>query len=30
MGWNGEKGSARKTEIKENFEIAIHAVTLEL
>jgi formylglycine-generating enzyme required for sulfatase activity len=27
MGWNGEKGSARKTEIKEDFEIAIHAVT---
>jgi formylglycine-generating enzyme required for sulfatase activity len=27
MGWNGEKGSARKTEIKEDFEIAIHTVT---
>jgi eukaryotic-like serine/threonine-protein kinase len=27
MGWNGQKGSARKTEIKEDFEIAIHTVT---
>jgi formylglycine-generating enzyme required for sulfatase activity len=27
MGWNGEKGSAKKTEIKEDFEIAIHTVT---
>ncbi len=27
MGWNGEKGSAKKTAIKEDFEIAIHAVT---
>ena len=27
MGWNGTKGSAKKTEIKENFEIAIHTVT---
>jgi formylglycine-generating enzyme required for sulfatase activity len=27
MGWNGEKGSAKKTEIKEDFEIAIHMVT---
>jgi formylglycine-generating enzyme required for sulfatase activity len=27
MGWNGEKGSARKTAIKEDFEIAIHTVT---
>ncbi len=27
MGWNGEKGSAKKTEIKEDFEIAIHDVT---
>jgi formylglycine-generating enzyme required for sulfatase activity len=27
MGWNGEKGSARKTEIKEDFEIAVHTVT---
>jgi formylglycine-generating enzyme required for sulfatase activity len=27
MGWNGERGSARKTEIKEDFEIAIHTVT---
>lgn len=27
MGWDGAKGSARKTEIKEDFEIAIHAVT---
>jgi formylglycine-generating enzyme required for sulfatase activity len=27
MGWNGEKGSAKKTEIKEDFEIAIYTVT---
>jgi eukaryotic-like serine/threonine-protein kinase len=27
MGWNGEKGSAKKTESKEDFEIAIHTVT---
>jgi formylglycine-generating enzyme required for sulfatase activity len=27
MGWDGTKGSAKKTEIKEDFEIAIHAVT---
>jgi formylglycine-generating enzyme required for sulfatase activity len=27
MGWNGEKGSARKTAIKEDFEIAVHDVT---
>jgi formylglycine-generating enzyme required for sulfatase activity len=27
MGWNGKKGSTKKTEIKENFEIAIHTVT---
>lgn len=27
MGWDGRKGSARKTEIKENFEIAAHEVT---
>jgi len=27
MGWNGEKGSAKKTEIKEDFEIAVHTVT---
>jgi formylglycine-generating enzyme required for sulfatase activity len=27
MGWNGEKGSAKKSEIKEDFEIAIHTVT---
>lgn len=27
MGWNGEKGSAKKKEIKEDFEIAIHTVT---
>jgi formylglycine-generating enzyme required for sulfatase activity len=29
MGWNGEKGSAKKTEIKEDFEIAVHTVTQE-
>jgi formylglycine-generating enzyme required for sulfatase activity len=27
MGWNGTPGSAKKTEIKEGFEIAVHAVT---
>jgi formylglycine-generating enzyme required for sulfatase activity len=27
MGWNGAKDSAKKTEIKEDFEIAIHTVT---
>jgi formylglycine-generating enzyme required for sulfatase activity len=27
MGWNGQDGSARKTEIKDDFEIAIHTVT---
>jgi formylglycine-generating enzyme required for sulfatase activity len=27
MGWNGEPGSAKKTEIKEDFEIAVHDVT---
>jgi formylglycine-generating enzyme required for sulfatase activity len=27
MGWNGAPGSANKTEIKEDFEIAVHAVT---
>jgi formylglycine-generating enzyme required for sulfatase activity len=27
LGWNGTKGSAKKTEIKEDFEIAVHAVT---
>jgi formylglycine-generating enzyme required for sulfatase activity len=27
MGWDGEKGSAKKTEIKEDFQIAIHPVT---
>ena len=27
MGWNGEKGSTKQTEIKEDFEIAIHTVT---
>jgi formylglycine-generating enzyme required for sulfatase activity len=26
-GWNGKKGSAEKTEIKEDFEIAVHDVT---
>jgi formylglycine-generating enzyme required for sulfatase activity len=29
MGWNGDKGSARKTEIKEDFEIAVYTVTQE-
>jgi formylglycine-generating enzyme required for sulfatase activity len=27
MGWNGRPGSAQKTEIKEDFEIAVHDVT---
>jgi formylglycine-generating enzyme required for sulfatase activity len=27
MGWNGTPGSAKKTEIKEDFEIAVHDVT---
>jgi formylglycine-generating enzyme required for sulfatase activity len=27
MGWDGTEGSAKKTEIKEDFEIAIHTVT---
>jgi formylglycine-generating enzyme required for sulfatase activity/tRNA A-37 threonylcarbamoyl transferase component Bud32 len=27
MGWDGNKGSARKTQIKEDFEIAVHDVT---
>jgi formylglycine-generating enzyme required for sulfatase activity len=27
MGWNGQKGSAKKTEIPEDFEIAVHDVT---
>ncbi len=27
MGWNGNPGSAKKTEIKEDFEIAVHDVT---
>ncbi len=27
MGWDGTKGSAKKTEIKEDFEIAVHHVT---
>jgi len=27
MGWDGKKGSAKKTEIKEDFEIAVHDVT---
>jgi hypothetical protein len=29
MGWNGQESSAKKTEIKEDFEIAIHTVTQE-
>ncbi len=29
MGWKGEKGSAKKTDIKEDFEIAIYTVTQE-
>ena len=27
LGWDGKEGSAKKTEIKEDFEIAIHTVT---
>jgi formylglycine-generating enzyme required for sulfatase activity len=27
LGWNGRAGSAKKTEITEGFEIAIHTVT---
>jgi formylglycine-generating enzyme required for sulfatase activity len=27
MGWNGRKGSAKKMEIKEDFELAVHDVT---
>jgi formylglycine-generating enzyme required for sulfatase activity/tRNA A-37 threonylcarbamoyl transferase component Bud32 len=27
MGWNGTRGSAKKTPIKEDFEIAVHTVT---
>jgi formylglycine-generating enzyme required for sulfatase activity len=27
MGWNGTPGSAKRTEIKEDFEIAVHDVT---
>lgn len=27
LGWNGKMGSAKKTEIKADFEIAIHTVT---
>jgi formylglycine-generating enzyme required for sulfatase activity len=27
MGWDGTKGSAKETKIKEDFEIAIHTVT---
>src|SRR5690242_8496767 len=27
MGWDGNKGSAKKTEIKKDFEIAVHTVT---
>ena len=27
MGWNGKPGSAKKTEIQEDFEIAVHDVT---
>jgi formylglycine-generating enzyme required for sulfatase activity len=27
MGWDGKEGSAKKTEIKEDFEIAIYTVT---
>jgi formylglycine-generating enzyme required for sulfatase activity len=29
MGWNGRPGSAKETEIKEGFEIAVHDVTQE-
>ena len=28
MGWNGEKGSAKKTEIKKDFELGATAVEL--
>ena len=27
MGWNGKEGSAKKTEIKEDFEIGVYTVT---
>jgi len=27
MGWDGKPGSAKKTEIPEDFEIAVHLVT---
>jgi formylglycine-generating enzyme required for sulfatase activity len=27
MGWDGEKGSAKQAEIKEDFEVAVHTVT---
>src|SRR5665213_3166776 len=27
MGWDGKKGSAKKTEIQEDFEIAVYTVT---
>jgi formylglycine-generating enzyme required for sulfatase activity len=27
MGWNGTEGSAKKTEIKKDFEMAVHTVT---
>ena len=27
MGWDGKPGSAKETEIKEDFEIALHDVT---
>jgi formylglycine-generating enzyme required for sulfatase activity len=27
MGWNGKEGTAKKTEIKEDFEMAVHTVT---
>ncbi len=29
MGWNGRPGSAKKTEIQKDFEMAIHTVTQE-
>jgi formylglycine-generating enzyme required for sulfatase activity len=29
LGWNGQQGSSKATEIKEDFEIAIHTVTQE-
>src|SRR5271163_1077035 len=29
MGWDGEKKKGTKTEIKEDFEIAVHTVTQE-